>query len=68
MNWITVDITNDVIDREKMLLPVDDDITNIEEYIYETGNVNELFLVIGKLKIKLTQEQMDEIRNFFQNT
>ena len=68
MGEITIDITNDVIDREKMLLPVDGDITNIEEYVYETGNPNELFLVIGKLKIKLTQEQLDEIRNFFQNT
>ena len=37
-------------------------------FVSETGNVNELFLVLGYLKIKLTEEQFLQVQNFFEQT
>ena len=56
---ICLDITKDAAQQI-----VEDD----DNYVYVSGDQDNLHLVIGNLKIKLSQSQLDKIQFYFENT
>ena len=42
--------------------------TDDVSYVFENGDDSEQFLNIGNLKIKITEEQADRIRYYYENT